>query len=122
MTRPAASPTRRSLVVLGGAALAALSITGMSSFAAPKPRPPQVFTITFTDMKFGPAPADLHVGDTIEWANDDIFLHTATARDKSFDLVVKPKQRRKFVLAKAGEIAFYCRFHTGMKGTLVVAK
>ena len=30
-------------------------------------------------VKFGPAPATLKVGDTIDWKNGDMFRHTATA-------------------------------------------
>lgn len=73
-------------------------------------------------MAFGPVPADLRVGDTIEWVNNDIFLHSATARDKSFDVDLKPKAHVRIVLKKAGRIAFYCRYHPGMTGILVVSK
>ena len=44
--------------------------------------------VTIKNLKFAPLPTGLHVGDTIEWVNDDMFLHSATAADKSFDVVV----------------------------------
>ncbi len=82
---------------------------------------PRTYTITIADMAFGAAPAALRVGDTIEWVNADIFTHTATARDGSFDVTLPPKAHARIVLKRAGRIAFYCRYHPGMVGVLTVA-
>ena len=79
------------------------------------------YTVVIAKMKFGPVPAELHVGDNIIWQNDDVLRHTATARDKSFDVELPPGTSVKTALSKSGTIAFYCRFHPGMTGTLVVA-
>ena len=73
-------------------------------------------------MAFGPAPTSLRVGDAIEWVNNDIFLHSATAKDKSFDVELKPKAHVRMVVNAAGTVAFFCRYHPGMTGRLVVAK
>ena len=73
-------------------------------------------------MTFGAVPAGLRVGDVIEWVNNDIFVHSVTARDKSFDLELKPKARVRMVLKRPGTVAFYCRYHPGMTGTLAVGK
>jgi plastocyanin len=96
----------------------ALSIAG--AFAAPV-LAAQTFTVVIDKMKFGPVPTELHVGDTIVWQNKDILRHTATARDKSFDVDLKPGAEGSITLSKAGSIDFFCRFHPGMKGTLVVS-
>ena len=37
--------------------------------------------ITSTDLVFAPAEVSAKVGDTIEWINKDVFVHTATARN-----------------------------------------
>ena len=103
---------RRLLLALAGAAIAAVPAS-----AAPK-----VHTVTIRDMAFGALPTGLKVGDVIEWVNDDIFLHSATARDKSFDLDLKPKARVRMILKQAGTVAFYCRYHPGMTGKLAVGK
>ena len=103
---------RRLLLALAGAALV----------AAPASAAPKVYVVTLQQMVFGPVPTGLRVGDIIEWVNNDIFVHSATAKDKSFDVELKPKARVRMVLKKAGRIAFYCRYHPGMTGTLVVAK
>ena len=78
-------------------------------------------TVELRNMGFGPAPSDLRIGDTIHWLNRDIFEHTATARDGSFDIDMKPGGEGRTVLNKAGEIEVYCRFHPGMKLVLKVA-
>ena len=79
------------------------------------------YTIVLNHLKFGPVPAELHVGDTIVWENDDLFRHSATARDKSFDIDLPPGAKVPLVLATAGSVDFFCRFHPGMTGTLVVS-
>jgi plastocyanin len=76
--------------------------------------------IVIDKMKFGAVPEGIRVGDTIVWANHDLFRHTATARDASFDLDLKPKEEGRITLARPGRIDVFCRFHPGMTATLVV--
>ena len=97
----------------------ALAALGVCTAATPAPAP--VRTVVLAKMAFGPAPP-LHVGDVVEWRNDDMFQHTATARDGSFDLVLRPGARARVQLRKAGSVAVYCRYHPGMTLTLNVAK
>jgi plastocyanin len=104
--------------VLAGAALAAAPACGAA--AKPKPKAPAVYTVTIADMTFGHTPSAIRVGDTIEWVNNDIFLHSATAKDKSFDVELKPKAHMWTTFHQAGAYAFTCRYHPGMSGTLVV--
>ncbi|MBY5347027.1 cupredoxin family copper-binding protein [Rhizobium leguminosarum] len=78
------------------------------------------YQVTIAGMKFGSPPAELHVGDVIVWRNDDIFRHTATARDKSFDIDLPPKSEGRMTIGEAGAIDFYCRFHPAMTGKLEV--
>jgi plastocyanin len=103
---------RRAVLAMGGAAVA-LAACG-------KPQP-KTYTVTLAAMAFGPTPPELHVGDTIEWVNNDIFQHSATARDGAFDVDLPPKARSRTVLTRAGTIEFYCRYHPGMTGRLAVA-
>jgi plastocyanin len=103
---------------MAGAALAAVPVCGLA--AKPNPRPPAIYTVTIADMKFGRAPPAIRVGDAIEWVNNDIFLHSATAKDKSFDVELKPKTHMWTVFHRVGTYAFACRYHPGMTGTLVV--
>lgn len=79
------------------------------------------YVVAMAGMRFGAAPAGLKIGDTILWINRDIVPHSATARDRSFDVTVQPRQSVRVTLRRAGAIAFYCRFHPAMQGRLAVA-
>ncbi|MBI2253931.1 MAG: hypothetical protein HYU58_04860 [Proteobacteria bacterium] len=78
--------------------------------------------IILARMTFGPAPKGLQVGDTIVWINRDLFRHTATARDFSFDVDLPPNAEASVVLAHAGMVAVYCRFHPGMNLQLEISE
>lgn len=103
--------------LLAGSTLFAVPV---SALAKARVTTPVVYTVTLNQMKFGPLPATLHVGDTIEWANNDIFLHSVTAKDKSFDVELKPKAHVRTTFRHAGTFPFACRYHPGMLGTLIV--
>lgn len=79
------------------------------------------YTVIIDKMKFGPVPATLHPGDTLVWQNNDVLRHSATARDKSFDLDLPAKSSATMTVGVAGTVAFFCRFHPGMTGTLVIS-
>ena len=81
---------------------------------------PQTYTVVIQKMKFGPLPAQVRKGDSIIWVNRDILRHTATAADHSFDVDLPAGAKGKTLIRKAGTIAFTCRFHPGMRGTLKV--
>jgi plastocyanin len=76
--------------------------------------------VVIEKMAFGAMPAGVKAGDAIEWVNRDVVRHTATARDRAFDLDLAPGARRRVVVRKAGVTAVYCRFHPGMTATLTV--
>ena len=71
------------LNILAGGALA----FSVLAFGSPSPgAEPRVHEIEIDKLAFGPAPEVLHVNDSVEWVNADIFQHTATAADGSFDV------------------------------------
>ena len=72
-------------------------------------------------MKFGVVPANIRKGDSILWVNRDMFRHTATAANKSFDIDLPPKARKRMTVGTAGSIAFICKYHPSMRGVLRVA-
>ena len=94
----------------------ALALLPASSSA----KEPIVHRIVIGKMAFGPSPPGLHVGDTIEWVNEDIFLHSVTADDMSFDVDIAPKATARIVLKKAGTIKYVCKYHPSMQAQLVV--
>jgi plastocyanin len=79
------------------------------------------YTVVIDKMTFGALPAELHVGDAIIWRNNDIFRHSATARDKSFDVDLPSKTEVRMVVGAAGTVEFFCKFHPGMTGALVIS-
>ena len=76
--------------------------------------------ITMENMVIAPAETTARVGDTIEWVNKDILVHTATARNGDWDVTMPPRKTVTQVLKKAGAIDYYCRFHPNMKAKLTV--
>jgi len=72
-------------------------------------------------MKFGAIPA-VKRGDTILWVNKDLFRHTATAKDGSFNIDLPAGAKGKTVIRKAGVIPVVCKYHPGMRAVLKVAK
>lgn len=79
----------------------------------------RVHVIVIDKMQYGPMPTDVRASDIIEWTNKDILEHSATARDGRFDVDLKPGASGR-ITATAGTLAFFCKFHPTMTGTLVV--
>jgi plastocyanin/mono/diheme cytochrome c family protein len=94
---------------------------------APTPAPPApeghpaVHKVTIANSRFNPATIEIHAGDTIEWVNTDFIAHTATAKDHSFDTrQIDGDQTKRVTLKKKGTFPYYCRYHNGMQGTVIV--
>ena len=81
----------------------------------------QAAVVTLSNMKFGPIPGGLKVGDSIVFVNKDSVPHTVTARDHTFDLRIGPGQKGRLTLSKAGTFAIYCILHSPMRATMTVA-
>ena len=83
---------------------------------------PRTHIVIMDKMKFGPMPANLKAGDSIVWINKDMFRHTATAKDGTFNIDLPPGAKGKTVIRKAGAVAVTCKYHSGMRATLAVSK
>jgi len=95
------------------------SVAPLSSGVAAAAR---LHVVAIDRMAFGPVPADIHAGDTILWVNHDMFQHSATANDRSFDVDLAPGKSSRTVVKKAGAVPFFCKYHPGMKGVIRIAK
>jgi plastocyanin len=71
-------------------------------------------------LAFTPAAVTAHIGDTIEWVNDDFIAHTATARNGAWDVMLAPHASGRTVAKTAGGVAYYCRYHPNMKGEVTI--
>ena len=101
---------------------ALLTVAGWAAAATlPAAARARTHTIVMEKMRFGPSPTGLRVGDTIVWVNRDLFRHTATARNRSFDVDLAPGASGRTILRTPGTVDYICRFHPGMTGRLVVA-
>lgn len=96
-------------------ALAALLLTTPPAAAAPR-----THVVVIDKMKFGAMPAGVRPGDRITWINRDLFRHTATAKDGSFNVDLVSGARATVTVLRPGAIPIICRYHPGMKATLKV--
>jgi plastocyanin len=71
-------------------------------------------------LAFAPAEVTSHIGDAIEWVNDDFVAHTATARDGRWDVKLPPHASGRTVVRSAGRVEYYCRYHPNMKAVITV--
>ena len=81
----------------------------------------ETIQILMENMAISPAEVSAKVGDTVEWINKDVLMHSATARNGDFDVTLPPNKTATMVLKKAGPVDYYCRFHPNMKAALKVA-
>ena len=84
------------------------------------PAQAETIKVEMKDLVVTPAAITARVGDTIVWDNRDVFAHTATATDKSFDVMLPPKKSGSLKVTKAGTFDYFCRFHPNMKAKLTV--
>jgi plastocyanin len=98
-----------------------LLITAALAFgASAAPAHARTVRILMQNLVIKPAVAEARIGDTVEWINDDMVDHTATARHGGFDVFVPSKRSAAIVLTRAGTINYASRFHPIMKGRLEI--
>lgn len=78
-------------------------------------------SVTIENMQFNPQELTVHRGDRIVWVNKDLFPHTVTAANKTFDSgSIAANASWSYVAAKRGDYAYGCTFHPTMKGKITV--
>jgi len=78
--------------------------------------------VKIDQIAYAPAQISAHVGDTVEWDNNDIVVHTATARNGAWDVTITPNSKGSIVLKSAGTVQYYCRYHPNMMGQIAVTE
>jgi plastocyanin len=77
--------------------------------------------VTIEGMKMSPERLEVKAGDTVIWTNKDLVPHTVTSTAKKIESgSIAANASWTYVARSRGEIDYVCRFHPGMKGTLVV--
>lgn len=83
---------------------------------------PVTHTVIIRQLRYNPQQLTIRPGDVVEWKNEDIYAHTATASDGSFDSdLIPPGGSWQTTIRSAGTIAYHCRPHPNMAGTLLVS-
>jgi plastocyanin len=117
------------LVLLGALALIAAagfpSLASASRSAGQGSAPQKVVTVVIRGFKFEPATVTVNVGDTVEWKNDDIVPHTATAdgeaQKPTFDSgTIQTGAKWRYLARNKGTYNYTCTLHPNMKGELIV--
>lgn len=77
--------------------------------------------VTMKQMRFNPPQIRVDAGDTVEWKNEDIYSHTVTANDGSFDSgLIAPNGSWRTTIKGTGTVVYHCRPHPNMTGELVI--
>ncbi len=97
-----------------------LVLACLAGLGSPSSHAAEMHRITMKAADYEPAQLSVRVGDTVEWANEDIVAHTATARDRSWDVNVLPRKSGRLEMKTVGTFSYYCRYHPNMKGEIVV--
>jgi plastocyanin len=96
----------------------------LSPSAASSVRAAHTWTVTIEDNDFQPSTIIINVGDTVVWNNTGPSSHTATSLMSgavTWDSGnLQPGQTFSFTFTVAGDFSYYCAFHDGMTGTVVV--
>src|SRR3954452_17897547 len=98
-------------LVLAGATLAVV-LGGQA-------RPPATHRVAMKAVDYAPNRVTARVGDTVEWANEDVVAHTATLKG-AWDVNVLPHRTGRARMTAPGTFAYICRYHPNMRGEIVV--
>ena len=72
-------------------------------------------------MKFIPERLEVAAGDRITWINKDFLPHSVTAKSAGIESGDLGEGKRfSYVVKKPGEVAYICRLHPVMHGTIIV--
>jgi len=78
--------------------------------------------VRISNFAYAPAVIRVPAGSTVTWQNDDAEAHTVTSDDKSMDTgVIEEGVSATLSFPVAGDYAYYCTIHPGMRGRVIVA-
>ncbi len=77
--------------------------------------------VAIRSLQFDPVTVEVKKGDVVEWKNDDLVPHTATATPASFNSgTIASGQSWRYTFTQAGNYPYVCTFHPQMKGVVIV--
>ena len=96
----------------------AVGLIGSAFLAQPAMATATPTVVKIQDFAYTPASVTIEVGQTVEWIRRSA-THTATAIDGTFKSPNLEKAASRTPSRRPGR-TYYCAFHRGMKGTVVV--
>lgn len=82
---------------------------------------PEKHTVIIKKFRFMPDRITVRVGDIIEWVNQDLAPHTATADAGDWDTEMLEKGQSNTVTVTADMTgSYFCVFHPKMKGEVII--
>ena len=94
---------------------------GLAAAAAEPKSGAATHTVTIEKLQFSPQQLTVHHGDRIVWVNKDLFPHTVTANDKTFDSgSIAANGSWSLPAIRTGDYPYGCSFHPTMKGKISV--
>jgi len=84
--------------------------------------PAPAVVVDISNFAYVPSSITVPVGGTITWTNHDTTAHTVTAQDRTVlqSGTIKPGASYTQTFTKAGTYTYFCEFHAGMTGTVIV--
>ena len=80
--------------------------------------------VDISGFAFNPQTVEIAVGDTVTWTNNDSAAHTATQQPSGSGFqsgTLQPGDSFSFTFDTAGTYDYYCEFHSGMTGQVIVS-
>lgn len=82
---------------------------------------PTTHIVRIKSFAFVPNHIEVNVGDTIQWVNEDLAPHTATADDFEWDTgELVQNQVAEVVVTDEMQTTYFCVFHPHMKGKITL--
>ena len=104
---------------VGAAAMLGCGATNSAGRPAPLPA---ARVVRISGFQFRPYEFTVAAGDTVVWANDDAFRHTATADGGAWSTPELDRgQQASWVPRTPGRYPYHCAAHPTMQGVLLVA-
>jgi hypothetical protein len=83
--------------------------------------PPPSGQVFIQSNMFNPSSVNVSKGTTVTWTNKDNTTHTVTSKTNLFDSGdMSGGKVFSHTFPDAGTFTYYCKYHSGMNGTVVV--
>jgi plastocyanin len=97
--------------------------TTSATASAETPNDSTATVVDMANLSYTPAQIDIPVGTAVTWTNSDTVPHTVTAQDRGLlqSGTLNPGDDFSQTFDEPGMIDYFCEFHAGMKGKVVVS-